>query len=346
MIRTMLEGDYQHAELRHLRMDLSDRAEVVSRFAWGKLWRLGRLILRTWGLRWREGARVLYYPPAGRECWALWRDVVYLLSVRCLFARTVYHFHAAGFRDRVEGLPVILRVLVLWAYGRPDAVIRVARGAPDAGPLLRARQSLVVRNGVDIPGAVDGKNTGTGAGGPRQILFLGRLCEAKGLDVLLEACAGLEVEGLSLMLAGDWDSPEYEAQVRERVSALGLQGVVRFAGRLESAEKWRCLRETTVFCLPSHYPDEVLPVAIIEAMASGLPVVATRWGCIPELVEDGLSGLLVPPGDAGALARALQKCLNDPALAVSMGERGRVRYAEGLTAEAYRAGLDRVFAEL
>jgi colanic acid/amylovoran biosynthesis glycosyltransferase len=151
--------------------------------------------------------------------------------------------------------------------------------------------------------------------GPVRILYVGRLVRNKGAGVLLEALAGLDAE---LVLVGDGpDRGEMEALAR----GLGVAGRVRFTGAVGQDEILARFQEADVFCLPSF--AEGLPVVLMEAMASGLPVVASSITAAPELVEDGVSGLLVSPARPDLLRDALARLVADPGLRRSLGEAGR-----------------------
>lgn len=143
----------------------------------------------------------------------------------------------------------------------------------------------------------------------------------KGHAVLLDALARMHRDGVrfrcSLVGSGDED-----ARLRARCTELGLDDVVFFAGRREGTEP--VLAAADVFVLAST-SNECMPLAILEAMSFGLPVVSTDVAGIPEAVEDGVSGRVVAPGDAEALAAALTQVVSDEALRREMGEAGRRR---------------------
>ncbi|QHQ34075.1 glycosyltransferase family 4 protein [Algicella marina] len=152
--------------------------------------------------------------------------------------------------------------------------------------------------------------------GPVRALFIGRLAAVKGVPVLLEALR--DVPELELVLIGD--GPErraLEAEARE------LGGRVKFLGYQSQDAVAEALAEADMLVLPSF--AEGVPVVLMEAMAAGLPVVTSRVAGIPELVEDKVSGLLVPPGDTAALAEALTTLVEDAGLRREMGEAGRAK---------------------
>ena len=153
----------------------------------------------------------------------------------------------------------------------------------------------------------------------------------KGHDVLLRALGRLAREGLDVTLELVGDGPERDALARLAV-AEGVEGRVRLRGALAFADVIDALESSDAFCLaprllPGRPPDGI-PNVIAEAMALGLPVVATRVSAVPELVEDGDSGLLVEADDAVAFADAIGALARDPGLARRLAARARVRVAE------------------
>lgn len=170
----------------------------------------------------------------------------------------------------------------------------------------------IVHCGVD---ATRYERRKTAAG--RELLFVGRLAAVKGVPVLLQAMRGLQdLEGLRLTLIGDGpDRKALEAQ------AEGLP--VRFLGYRSQDEVADALAEADAFVLASF--AEGLPVVLMEALAARLPVIAPQISGIPELVQEGMTGALVPPGDASSLAAAIRRVFADGAEARRMGENGRKR---------------------
>jgi len=169
-------------------------------------------------------------------------------------------------------------------------------------------------------------------GAGRRILYAGAINFAKGLFELFEAFRRLREEGLdvSLTLAGGGGR---QAEMRRAARQLGIDGAVHFLGWIPPAHLKRLYRSSDVLVMPSY--SETGPKVVIEAMASGLPVVATRVGSVPIVVEHGKSGLIVPRQDADALHEALRRLLTDEALRRRMARRCLER-AAGFTVEAER----------
>ncbi len=156
----------------------------------------------------------------------------------------------------------------------------------------------------------------------KRVLFIGRLSALKAPKLLIEAFSRVLERHPDAVLTLIGDGTE-RASLVARAKALGCDGAVQFTGYLSQGEVAEALAQTDLFALPSL--AEGVPVVLMEAMASRLPVVTTRITGIPELVEDGVAGRLVPPGDAGALTEAISELLDDPDLRIRMGAAGRAR---------------------
>lgn len=216
-----------------------------------------------------------------------------------------------------------------WATRRADAVLVLTerlRAAAIAGGAAADRVH-VVPSGVR-PECFTGATPSSDAWAPLEparsrVVFVGRLAEQKDPLTLVEAAARVRSDGARFLLVGDGP---LRGAVEARIAALGLGDRVRVTGFLPHEEVPAVLRGADVMVLPSAY--EELGSALLEAMRAGLPVVASRTGGIPEIVEDGVTGLLVAPGDAAGFAAAVDRMLGDPLRARAMGRAGSTRALE------------------
>jgi glycosyltransferase involved in cell wall biosynthesis len=207
-----------------------------------------------------------------------------------------------------------------------------------------ARKVHVVRCGVDVGAFAPLRRRR-----PARPIFVcvASLREYKGHAVLLEAVRLLRarVPELRVVLVGDG---ELRSAIEARIARDGLAEHVELRGALPHQEIPAVLAEATAMVLPSVTSRdgqmEGIPVALMEAMAAGVPVVATRLSGIPELVRDGESGLLVPERDAAALAAALERLAGDPALAARLADGGRRAVREGFDRARNVATLAALFA--
>ncbi len=208
-----------------------------------------------------------------------------------------------------------LRALVADIPGAPDKIFRLYNGV-DLG---RFGTPEIVRTSR-----------------PR-ITAVGRLVEKKGFAVLIESCRRLREHAHDFDCEIIGGGPE-EAALRGQIAAAGLEHTIALRGVLSTEEVAVRLQGATVVVLPCVVGQDgnvdALPTVLLEAMASGRPVVSTRLSGIPEIVDHGRTGLLVPPGDPGALAAALAAVITDPTRCEAMGRAGRRRAEELFDLEA------------
>ncbi len=163
----------------------------------------------------------------------------------------------------------------------------------------------------------------------KDIVAVGRLISKKGFDLLVRAFARLERSDLRLRIAGG--GPEEEA-LKALAKAEGVADRIDFLGSTPHAECLELIRGARIFAIPCRTSPsgdrDGIPVVLMEAMAAGRPVIAGRLESIAELVEDGKSGLLVPPDDVDALAAALGRLVADGEVRRNMGLAGRARVEE------------------
>lgn len=244
--------------------------------------------------------------------------------------------------------PVVWIVHDVLRHAKEFAVLRMCRSvvtlaiAPSeavARPLRACGVPVrVVRHGTPWPVAPARPRDG----GPRVVGMTALLTGWKGQDVLLEAMAGLPRDVVLELVGGVFPKDgEYAQRLRGRAVEADLAGRVRFLGWLD--DPLERMRGWDVAVLPSVEPEAV-GLTVLEAMSLGLPVVTTDHGGAPEVLGD--AGLLVPPGDANALATAIGRLLDDEALHRRCGQAGRLAISRGLTLEAQQERLLDVLDEV
>lgn len=217
------------------------------------------------------------------------------------------------------------RALSRWCAGRAARVICISEAVrrwtteERAGPRLASRQCAVIPYAIDPAPFQDAAPAPDLAGRHPLVGTLARLVPQKGLEVLLEAFAAVPPPA-RLVIAGDGP---LRAALQRRADAPDLAGRVSFLGARADAPA--VMAALDLFVLPSRW--EGFGLVLLEAMAAGKPIVASRISAIPEVVEEGRSALLVPPGDAPALTAAMQALLAEPLRRRTMGAAGRARIA-------------------
>lgn len=230
------------------------------------------------------------------------------------------HLYVANSRAGAEWLQRRAKV--------PPAKIRVIHSGLDSTPFATA-----------VPGQVR-PSLGIGAQEP-VLVSIGNLRKVKDQETLLQAAQRLRARGchFHLLLVGDGGR---RAVLEALASRLSVQPVVHFLGRRTDVSD--ILADADIKVLSSR--SEGLPAAIMEAMAAGLPVVATAVGGVPELVLDGQTGLLVPPSDPAALAAALAALLQDPGRRRRLGQAGQRRLQTHFRLETQVAALEQTYRAL
>jgi glycosyltransferase involved in cell wall biosynthesis len=246
------------------------------------------------------------------------RDVAILLLARLFRTRAVYHirfgsipqiFNKGGWERRLLHTSMLLAHRVLVVDARTETAL---------SPMLPTSKLLLVPNGIDL-----GTANSTQASRPKQAnvaYFLGWVVPTKGVEELVEAWRAAGRDDWELRVAG----PSDQAYRSALAKAVGDHAHVRFLGEVSHSEGSALMDQADIFVLPSH--TEGFPNVILEAMAAGKAIVATRVGAIPEMLDADTStpcGLLIGPKDAPALAEALRALMKDPSLRRELGARAR-----------------------
>lgn len=292
-----------------------------------------------WGLFWARKLRpdfvlAFFGVPSGAAAW-FWNFFVGLPYIICLRGGDV-----PGFRPYDFGvLHRLLSPLLRRVWRKAAAVVANSNGLRDLASGFDAGVSIrVIPNGVDLDAF---KALQRDWRKPR-LLFVGRVVYQKGLDLLLEALSELGHLEWQIDLVGD--GPRRQ-RLEDQAAQLGIGDRVHFHGWQPRSDLPAFYRQATLFVYPSRH--EGMPNAVLEAMASGLPVVATRIPGNEELVDEGKTGLLVPTEDHAALRAALESLVSDAKRCQQMGETARRRVEQGYSWErAGSAYLDLVMTSL
>ncbi len=325
-IEMLVTSKLADLQLIHVRMSFSSSMDEVGRFRISKIPHMLSLVARIIYHRFADSVRILYYPPAGSYRVPMYRDMFILICTRWLFEKTIFHFHACGVSELYDRLPSWQRWLFRRAYFGADAAIRISDLNPEDGRRLAAKRHYVVPCGTDdpCPELSVSPSKSAAAGGDRlRMLFVGIVSEAKGVMVLIEACAKVAARGVpfELEIMGQWESDDFAARARQRIEELNLGQNIKFLGALTGKKKFDAFRRANVFCFPTHLQCETFGLVLLEAMACGLPVVATRWHGIPSVVDEDRTALLFEPHDSNGLADRLVRLAHDPPLRERMGAR-------------------------
>lgn len=356
---------------RFVHLDTSQRRGTAARgFTWQNMRAAFRRYAQLLWLVLRYRPAVVYLPvsatPAGFA-----RDGGFILLSWLLRRRIVGHVNASRFNSFFSEARAPLRQVLRWLLQRLDVLIATSAYWQTAiGRFVRTVPVEVVPNGVDVhefrpydgedavrdaaptpPGSGVRTDTAHPAEDPRwqgrrgRVMFLGSLGQRKGIYDLLRATALLRSQvDVFLVCAGREDAQGDQARIARLSGELGLNNAVSFVGNVYGEDKVRLLRGADVFVLPSYAENQ--PIALLETMATGLPVVTTPVGAVPEVIEDGANGFLVAPGDDRALADRLLTLLRDPDLRSRMGVAARRTVEDRYALSIMLDRLDAIFGGL
>jgi glycosyltransferase involved in cell wall biosynthesis len=240
-------------------------------------------------------------------------DAILLIMCWLRGAPTILHIHGAKFDIFLSSLSPLSAAFARWISRRASVVVVLStEWQHKLTPFWPDAAFKVVANGVTM--AMHAKNVGR-LTQPR-FVFMGNLGQRKGVHVLLQA-AQLSRAAWCLDLAGGEEDPGYMQTTRAEIERLGLGERVQLLGPVVGKAKEDLLQNAQGFVLPSL--AEGLPMALLEAMAIGLPPVVSAVGAMPGVVRQGIDGLVVPANDAVALAAALDQLALEPVFRVSLG---------------------------
>lgn len=270
---------------------------------------------------------------------AFFRDLILVAILKTFRIEIVYHLHNKGIREASTSR--INRICYHFVFKNGSIITLSDQLRSDIELVSKCSDIYTCPNGT--PSIAGRQNNNPSA----TILFLSNLIESKGVLILLSALQVLKErnrEFNAILVGGEGDIkiPELES----RIAKSGLTAKVQYVGKKYGNDKEDILSNTTIFAFPTFYPKECFPLVLLEAMQHSLPVVSTFEGGIPDIVDDGVTGFLVPQKDAEALADKLEILINNPELRKQMGEAGLKKYEEQFTLEKFENRLVEILEDI
>ena len=326
----------------YINLSTSVSIDDIGKNSLSKWLRYAKIILKTFfkGLWWRPQ---LVYITLTSHGLGLWKDSLIVAVCRVLGLKHVLHFHNKGvmayshqskyadtlYRFVFRNAKVILLSPLLYqdiaAYVGKGKVFYCANGIPDM-----SEEIFIHRKPSNAP---------------VELLFLSNLIVSKGIWDLLGACEILKNKGIAFKCSlvggeGDIRVVELEAQIQNR----GLGTNVRYLGKQYGDEKTVIFQSADIFIHPTH--EDCFPLVLLEAMQFALPIVSTKEGAIPEIVDDGITGFIVPKRDPQAIADKLALFIENADLRKQMGQAGRKKYESAYTLEHFETRFCEILHEI
>ncbi|MDP4238380.1 MAG: glycosyltransferase family 4 protein [Bacteroidota bacterium] len=273
---------------------------------------------------------------------AFYRDVLLVALLRFFRIKRVYHLHNKGVKRCQRSK--INRLLYRFVFKDADIIILSKLLYKDIKTYVPVSRVYICPNGVEeTPANI--KNRKIKPEDPVQILFLSNLILSKGIVVLLDACSLLKEKKIDFkchLIGGEDELNAF--QLNDYVKQKGLEEHVDYLGMKYGREKRAAFARADIFAFPTC--NDCFPLVLLEAMCDGLPVVSTFEGGIPDIVEEGITGFLVPQRNAKALAEKLEVLIKNPELRQQMGKAGRLKYKKEFTLEIFEQRLKNILQHL
>lgn len=284
---------------------------------------------------------------------AFYKDFIVVEMLKRMGCKVVVHYHNKGVATRQDckfddflyrrffnRLKVILLAENLYAdikkYVKRDDVVVCNNGIPDATDNSHSMEKHVSK--------------------PLRMLYLSNMMEEKGVWVLIDACRILKERGLDFICSfvGGWKDITEKA-FHKKVLASGLtistpshinnEAAIIALGPKYGDDKATCFNQSDVFVFPTFYHNECFPLVLLEAMQHGLACISTNEAGIPDIIDNGNTGLIVQKKDSIALADSIEKLINNPSLCRQMGQAGRKKYEERFTLEGFEKNICQILEE-
>ncbi len=332
----------ENFECSYLNLGTSISVDEIGKGGFSKLKRFIILLWRTIFILGSFKPEVVYLTLTANGA-GFYKDAIVACVAKLFGKKIVYHFHNKGVSTRQEkwidnilykivfrNASVILLSKHLYydvkKYVTLDKVHYCPNGIPSVAKL---NDDVEIKN--EIP----------------QLLFLSNLIISKGILVVLKACKILKENNVSftcLFVGGEGDMNAQE--FNQKVKNLGLENEIKYGGRKYGKDKEVVYNRADIFVLPTFYENECFPLVLLEAMDFELSIISTTEAGIPDIIEDGITGFLIPKQNEIVLAEKLEILLKDEKLRKIMGENGKKRFASNFTIEAFEKRLTTVLEEI
>lgn len=348
MTKRLIDARFDLIETIHVRMAFSENARDVGKPSWEKILHLLAIVLKVWRCRFTNRQLILYYMPAGPNRIPVLRDLMLLALIRPMFSKTIYHFRASGISEYISKSSFLFQKVCKFIYGSPFKAIQLSSLNPKDAEFFSAKNIFYVPNGIEDSAyqKLNSKREEIFKDGLVNILFVAALREDKGFSVLLDALHVLiqkRVTNFKLLVMGEFTSAEYEQEVRARIIEFELSNHVEFLGLKTGEEKWNYFLRADFLCFPTFYDCESFGNVLIEAMMFHLPVIATKWRGIPDIVTEDV-GFLVVVKDKDNLANKIHLLISNEILRKQLGCNARERFLKKYTLDTYLTQIEKVLS--
>jgi glycosyltransferase involved in cell wall biosynthesis len=273
---------------------------------------------------------------------AFLRDLIFVSLMKLFHIKIVYHLHGKGIKKMVENN--FLAMLYKYAFRNSEIICLSSLLKDDLEDVFKGTIHIV-NNG--IPDVFEEKifySQRVRNIDKIQILFLSNLIRSKGIMEFIESLKILADKNIDFRanIVGSEGDIKYN-YLNDKITEYNLTNKIIYLGTKYGKEKNDTIAKCDVFVYPSFYFNDAFPLVILEAMQFSKPVIATREGAIPQIVDDGVTGFLVDKHNPEQISEKLEVFINNPELIKTMGAAGRKKYEEKYTIKIFEKNMDLVF---
>lgn len=304
----------------------------VGYFRFYKIIRITLLYLRIFKTLIREDYKVLYFTPTTRGL-GIFKDAICILIAKFFSRNILVHLHNKGIKENMVGFwsSMAYRIMI----NDSNVILQSLLLKSDFPPSLMPRKYYVVPNGISDEFILNNKRP---FNDKIVILFLSNLFESKGITVFLEALKcldskGYEFEGRIIGKEGDILSSD----LNSRLILMGLNSKVNYYGPLYGGAKFDEIINADILVYPTF--DDCFPLVVLEALSCGLPTIASSVGGIPDMLDNGKCGCLVPAGDVNGIVSCLEELILNEELRHKISSGARSHYLKNFTEAGFELNL-------
>ena len=286
-------------------------------------------------LFWKPG---LVYLTISSRGGGLIKDVPLVLLCRLFRKKHVFHFHNKGVKHYAKKHKWANR-LYKWLFKKAKVILLSPHLYDDISDYVRKENVFYCANGIqsnEVPVKTTRERKDV-----ISLLFLSNLIRSKGIFDLLTACEKLKHQGVSFscsIIGGEGDLTVDELQ--EEIKQRSINREVKYVGKKYGSEKNQYLLNADIFVHPTH--EDCFPLVLLEAMSFGLPIISTDEGAIPEIVDDGKNGMIVPKGNTNALVTAVKSYAENLQSVVEHGNNAREKFREQYTIDQFEKRITNI----
>lgn len=316
----------------------SDDIKEIGKFSLIKVLSFIKIALLAifWRIKFRPDLVYLTLSPYGI---AFVKDAILAMLMKASGAKVIYHMHGKGIAQEVENH--YFKKLVYRTVFKSADIIHLSESLiVDIEPVIdKSKEVYVLNNGIEDlykPGGIRNEKF--------TFVYLSNIGPSKGANLLVEASKILLEQGVSdfkVEIYGNSNNSSYYNTIEENVKSI-RENNVQLCGPVYGQDKYDCLSRGHVFVLPTKYRNECFPLAILEAMSCGLPIISTKEGAIPDIVDDSI-GFVLDNLSADSLATAMKNMLNDQEFYLSATESARNKYKNSYTINVFERNLANIF---